>query len=140
MAASNPQFPDIVTFTLGGTSFKEDLVSLAIVPIGVDGKSVLTLDGVNHARATVARWELQGTAVVDWDTSRPGLAYKCFNDEGDSVAFVYLPNASAISATNPAANGNCRLSPIAFGGDGNDYATFDFVFPVDGALTLDTTP
>ena len=47
MAASVPQIPKIVTFTLGSAvSFKEDMVNLRIEPDSPEESSILTLDGV----------------------------------------------------------------------------------------------
>ena len=55
MAASNPQIPKVIIFTLGsGTpkSFAEDLIDCAVVPAPGDVQSVLTLDGVTHQDTT----------------------------------------------------------------------------------------
>jgi hypothetical protein len=140
MAASVPQFESIITFTLGGTSFKEDCVSAKIVPAAGDTKSIKTLDGVDHSRVAGPTWAIELEIVVDWDTSRPGLAYYLWNNQGDTVAFVLNVHDAAISTTKPAITGNCVLNPVQYGGDGNDFATATVTLPIDGALTLDTTP
>jgi len=48
MTAAAPQIPKIVIFTLGGTSYKEDLINCKIVPTAGDVQKVITLDGVVH--------------------------------------------------------------------------------------------
>src|SRR5262245_39382087 len=101
MAASVPQLLKIVTFSLGGTSFKEDMVNLAVVPVDADGKTIKTLDGITHGDVQAASWQLQGTCVIDWDTVRPGFAYYSKLHEGESVACIFNANTSALSTTNP---------------------------------------
>ena len=140
MAPSVPQLPKIVTFTLGASSFKEDATGIQIVNEAGDVQTVLTLDGITHQDASASTWFLEITAVLDWDTVRPGLAYYLFNNEGDTVAFVFGWNTSAISTTNPTITGSCVLVPLPYGGPGNEFATATVRLPITGAITVDTTP
>ena len=140
MAPSVPQLPKIVTFTLGASSFKEDATGIQIVNEAGDVQTVITLDGITHQDASNSTWFLEVTAVLDWDTTRPGLAYYLFNNEGDTVAFVFAWNTSAISTSNPAITGSCVLVPLPYGGPGNEFATATVRLPITGALTVDTTP
>jgi hypothetical protein len=142
MAASVPQIPKIVTFTLGSAvSFKEDVVNLRIEPDSPEESSILTLDGVRHKEVSAVGWNLVGTAVQDWDSARPGMANYCWLHQGETVAFVYNAHGSgAESAGQPKFTGFVVLSPLGYGGDGNAFATTDFSFPITGVLTLDATP
>ncbi len=142
MAASVPQIPKIVTFTLGSTpvSFKEDVIDLAIVPDGDSETTVLTLDGVLHKDVTAGGYSIKGKAVQDWDSARPGFAYYCYTHRGETVPFVYSATGTAESAGSPKFTGFCVLSPISYGGPGNAFSESDFTFPITGTLTLDATP
>jgi hypothetical protein len=140
MAASVPQIPKIVTFSLATVSFKEDVINLAIVPDGDTEVSVLTLDGVTHKEVTQGGWSIKGTAVQDWDSARPGFAYYCYTHRGETVAFIYSATGTAESAGSPKFTGSCVLSPISYGGDGNVFAESEFSFPITGTLVLDATP
>ena len=148
MAASVPQIPKVVVFTLAdaagtpsaATSFKEDCVSIQIVNEAGDVQTILTLDGVTHQDASNSTWFLEIEAVLDWDTVRPGLAYYLYNNEGDTANFVFNWNTTALSTTNPGIAGSCVLVPLAYGGTGNEFATAKVRLPITGALTVDTTP
>ena len=148
MAASVPQIPKVVTFTLtdsagtpsSATSFKEDAVGIQIVNEAGDVQSILTLDGVTHQDASSSTWFLEIEAVIDWDTTRPGLAYYLFNNEGDTAAFVFAWNTATVSTSNPQITGNCVLVPLPYGGTGNEFATATVRLPITGAITVDTTP
>ena len=148
MAASVPQLLKVVTFTLTdsagtpstSTSFKEDAVSIQIVNEAGDVQSILTLDGVIHQDASLSKWFLEIEAVIDWDTTRPGLAYYLFNNEGDTAAFVFGWNSAAVSTSNPQITGSCVLVPLPYGGTGNEFATATVRLPITGTLTVDTTP
>ena len=141
MAAAVPQIPKIVTFTLATVSFKEDVINLRIVPDSPEETSILTLDGVRHKSVSGVGWSITGTAVHDWDSARPGLANYLWLHQGETVAFVYNAHGTgAESAGLPKFTGSCVLSPIGYGGDGNEFATTDFVFPITGTLILDATP
>lgn len=148
MAASVPQIPKVVVFTLtdasgtpsSATSFKEDAVGIQIVNEAGDVQSILTLDGVTHQDASASTWFLEIEAVIDWDTSRPGLAYYLFNNEGDTASFVFGWNTATVSATNPQITGSCVLVPLPYGGTGNEFATATVRLPITGAITVDITP
>ncbi len=142
MAASVPQIPKIVTFTLGSAvSFKEDMVNLRIEADDPEESSILTLDGVRHKEVSAVGWSLVGTAVQDWDSARPGFAWYCWTHQGETLAFVFNAHGSgAESAGSPKFTGFVVISPIGYGGDGNVFATSDFSFPITGVLTLDATP
>ena len=141
MAAAVPQIPKVVVFKLGTTSFKEDAVGIQVVNEAGDVQSILTLDGVTHQDASSSTWFLEVEAVLDWDTTRPGLAYYLFNNEGDTVAFEFAWDAGhAVSTTNPELTGSCVLVPLPYGGTGNEFATATVRLPITGALVVDTTP
>jgi len=138
--ASSPQLLKVVTFTLDGTDYSDDALDLEVVPTPGDIQSVRTLDGVSHSDAEAETWGLRVRAVIDWDTTRPGLAYYLFNNKGDKVAFRFRKDTAAISTTNPEIQGTVTLVPISYGGNGNEYAEAEVVLPIDGEIVIDTTP
>lgn len=137
---SEPQILKEVVFTLGGTDFSEDALDVEVVPTPGATQSVRTLDGVSHSDAQGETWGLRVKAVLDWDTTRPGLAYYLFQNKGDKVAFRFRKDTAAISTTNPEVQGECTLVPISYGGEGNVFIEREVVLPIDGLPTLDTTP
>jgi hypothetical protein len=138
--AAVPQLLKIITFTLDGTDFSDDVLDVEVVPEPGDIQTVKTLDGVTHSDAESETWGLRIRAVIDWDTVRPGLAYYLFNNKGDSVAFRFRKDTNAISTTNPEVQGTVVLVPISYGGNGNEYAEAEVTMPINGTPTLDTTP
>lgn len=137
---ADPQLLKVITFTLDGQDFSEDVLDVEVVPEPGDIQKVTTLDGVTHQDAAAESWGLRIRAVVDWDTSRPGLAYYLFNNKGDSVPFVFKDDTSANSATHPAIGGTVKLVPISYGGNGNEFAEAEVTLPIDGDPVPDTTP
>jgi hypothetical protein len=140
MAASAPQIPKIVIFTLATVSYAEDLIDCAVVPAPGAVQSVLTLDGVTHQDVSPVTWGLQIKCVQDWSSSRPGLAYALWAAQGTTVAFVFKNETGAESAALPKFTGSCTLVPIPYGGEGNAYAEAEVFLPITGALVLDATP
>jgi hypothetical protein len=138
--AAVPQLLKIATFTLDGTDFTDDLVDAAVVPKPGDIQSVTTLDGTTHQDAAAETWAINLTIVIDWDTVRPGLAYYLFNNKGDEVPFRFRKDTAAISTSNPEIQGNVKLVPVQYGGEGNTYATAEVVLPINGTPTVDVTP
>lgn len=137
---SNPQILKVITFTLGANDFSLDVVDAAVVAEPGDVQTVRTLDGVSHSDAEAETWALNLTCVIDWDTTRPGLASYLFSNKGDKVAFELRANEDAISTSNPSIKGTVTLVPIPYGGTGNEYATAEVSLPIDGEITVDTTP
>lgn len=140
MAPSNPQLLKVITFTLGSDDYSMDVLDVEVVPEPGDIQTVRTLDGVSHSDAEGETWGLRIRAVIDWDTTRPGLAYYLFNNRGDKVSFEFRKDTEAISTANPSVTGTVTLVPISYGGNGNEYAEAEVVLPIDGTPTLDTTP
>lgn len=141
MTASAPMLPKFVTFTLGGSSFAEDVIDLEIRPVDPDETIITTLDGVVHKTVGTVSWEMRINTVLDWDSGRPGLAYYLWNNQGSTVAFVYNAHGTgAESASQPKMTGSVVLKPVGYGGDGNVYSEFEVVLPITGTLTRDATP
>lgn len=138
--ASEPQLLKVITLTLGAQDFSADAIDAELVPAPGDVQTVRTLDGVSHSDAEGETWALRINAVVDWDTTRPGLAHYLFANKGDKVAFEFRANTDAISTSNPSMKGTVTLVPMSYGGDGNVYAESEVLLPVDGEITEDTTP
>lgn len=138
--AADPQILKIITFTLDGTDFSEDVLDVEVVPTPGDVQTIRTLDGVTHQDASSESWGLRIRAVVDWDTTRPGLASYLFDNKGTSVAFAFRDTTGAISTTKPAITGNVTLVPLSYGGTGNAFAESEVVLPIDGDPVVDTTP
>lgn len=142
MTASAPLLEKLVKFTLGGTSFAEDLIDGYINPIPGDVKTVITLDGIAHVDVGTPSWEFVANMVIDHDSGRPGLAYYCNQHIGESIAFVFNPNslAGAESAALPQWSGTLRIQPVQMGGVGNEYAEYEARFPINGTPLRDATP
>ena len=138
--AAIPQLLKVIAFTLDATDFSDDVLDVEVVPSPGDIQTVRTLDGVKHQDAESETWGLRLRAVVDWDTTRPGLAYYLFNNKGDQVSFRFRKDTEAISTANPEVQGTVTLVPISYGGNGNEYAEAEVVMPISGDPTLDTTP
>ncbi len=140
MAASVPQIPKVSIFTLGAVSYVEDIVNIRIEPIDPEQSTIVTLDGVVHKDVGVYSWQITGTAVQDWDSGRPGLAWYCWTNQGTSKAFVLKNEIGTEAAATPKFTGNCIIAPLGYMGDGGVFATSDFTFVITGTLTLDATP
>ena len=137
---SVPQLLKVITLTLGANDFSLDVVDAAVVPEPGDVQTIRTLDGVSHSDAEGETWALNLTCVIDWDTTRPGLASYLNTNKGTKVAFELRKDESAISTSNPSIKGTVTLVPIQYGGTGNEYATAEVSLPIDGDITVDTTP
>lgn len=137
--ASTPQLLKTVIFTLGATDFSDDILDAEVVPTPGDVLSVRTLDGVTHQDIAAESWALRIRAVIDWDSTRPGLAYYLYTNKGTLVACVFNDTTTPSSTTKPGILGNVRLVPLPYGGVGNEYAEGEVLLPFDGTPTLDTT-
>jgi hypothetical protein len=137
---SDPQILKSVIFTLDGEDFAGDIVSGAVVPTPGAVQTIRTLDAVTHQDAESESWSLNLSAVIDWDSVRPGLAWFLNAHKGEQLAFTFKDTTAANSTTKPLIGGTVTIVPIPYGGDGNVYATADVVLPMDGSPTLDTTP
>lgn len=140
MAASVPQIPKQIIFTLGGVSYAEDVVNLRVEPVEPEESVITTLDGVVHKDVGVGTWNLVGQAVQDWDSARPGLAWYAYTNAGDTIAFVFKNETGTEAAATPKFTGFVVVKALGYGGDGNVFATTDFVWPITGVLTLDAAP
>lgn len=138
--ASAPQLLKEITFTLGATDFSDDVLDVEVVPSPGDVQKVTTLDAVTHQDIGAESWGLRIKAVIDWDSTRPGLAWYLFAHKGETVAFTFRDTTGALSTTKPGMGGNVRVVPISYGGGGNVYAEAEVTLPIDGDPVPDTTP
>jgi hypothetical protein len=138
--AAVPQLLKVITLTLDGTDFSMDVLDASVAPEPGDVQSITTLDGVTHQDAAAETWFLNLRMVIDWDTTRPGLAYYLYNNKGDQVAFRFRKDTEAISTTNPEIQGTVTLVATQYGGAGNEFAEAEVSLPITGALVIDTTP
>ena len=137
---ADPQLLKIITFSLAGTDFSDDVLDVEVVPTPGDVLSVRTLDGVTHSDAQAESWSLRVRAILDWDSVRPGLAWYLFDNKGDSAAFLFRDTTGAISTTKPGIGGTVKLVPLPYGGVGNEYAEGEVLLPIDGDPVPDITP
>lgn len=141
---STPQLLKVITFIIDpagdNEDFSLDVLDCELVPTPGDVQSVRTLDGVSHSDAEGETWGLRLRAVIDWDTTRPGLAYYLFTNRGESKTFRFRKDTAAISTSNPEVGGVVTLVPISYGGVGNEYAEAEVLLPLNGDPTIDTTP
>jgi hypothetical protein len=140
MTASVPQIPKVSIFSLGGASYIEDIVNIRIEPVDPEETTIVTLDGVVHKDIGVTTWQIVGTAVQDWDSARPGLAWYCWTNAGTSKSFILKHESGAEAAGTPKFTGTCIIKALGYMGDGGVFSTTDVVFPITGVLTLDATP
>jgi hypothetical protein len=140
MTASVPQIPKISIFSLGGASYIEDIVNIKIVPVDPEESQIVTLDGVVHKDVGVTSWQIELTAVQDWDSARPGLAWYCWTNQGTTKTFILKHELGTEAAGTPKFTGSCVIKALGYMGDGGVFATTDAVFPITGTLTLDATP
>ena len=140
-----PQILKVAFFTLEVESgdpedFTLDAIDIAIVPSPGAVQTVKTLDGVTHQDAESESWSLDVRCVIDWDTSRPGLASYLFTNKGLNATFVVGWNTATVGATNPRVTGSCTLVPIQYGGPGNTFAEATVSLPIDGLPATDIIP
>jgi hypothetical protein len=140
MPPSNPQLLKTITFSLDGTDFSPDVLDVEVVPAAGDVQSVRTLDGVLHQDAEGETWALRIRAIIDWDSTRPGLAWFLWENRGTEVPFLFRDTTAALSTTKPGMGGNVICVPISYGGTGNEYAEAEVLLPLDGDPVPDTTP
>ena len=141
--ASAPQIPKIIFFTLGATDFSDDVIDAGLVPAPGAVQKVRTLDGVTHQDAEPESWALDLKCVLDWDSTRPGLAYYLNANKGTQVAFVLNVHTSGTatgSTTKPPSSGTVTLVPIPYGGEGNVFVQATVLLPLTGDPTFDITP
>jgi len=140
MTAANPQISKIAIFSLGGASYVEDVVNIRLEAVPGDVQKVITLDGVVHQDIAPTSYQLVITAVQDWDSARPGLAWYCWTNQGTSKAFILKNEVGTEGAATPKFTGFVTIVPLNYMGDGGTFATTDVTFPITGVLTLDATP
>ena len=140
MTASVPQIPKISIFSLGGASYIEDIVNIRIESVPAETSTIVTLDGVVHQDVGPVSWKIVGTAVQDWDSARPGLAWYCWTNQGTSKAFILKHETGAEAAGTPKFTGSCIITPLGYMGDGGVFSTSDFEFVITGVLLLDAAP
>lgn len=143
--ASVPQIPKIVHFTLGASpvDFSDDVTGARVVSEPGAVQKVVTLDGVTHQDAEPESWALELTMVLDWDSTRPGLAYYLFNNKGTQVPFAFNahPGGTATgSTTKPPISGTVTLVAASYGGDANVYSEATVSLPITGDPVVDITP
>lgn len=137
---SNPILPKIITLTIDGEDFAEDVIDAAVVPAPGAIQTVKTLDGVSHSDAEGETWTLELTCVQDWDSVRPGLAWFLLDRKGEKLAVIFNVHDAAVSSTKPSMGFNATMVPMAYGGAGNVYAETAVVLPIDGNPVPDITP
>jgi hypothetical protein len=145
MTASVPQIPKIVHFKLGSTptDFSEDVTAVRVVVEPGAVQKVVTLDGVTHQDAEPEAYSLDITAVQDWDSTRPGLAYYLWLHKGEKVPFEFNAHPAGTatgSTTKPPFAGTVLCVPLSYGGEANVYSESTVSLPIDGTPVLDITP
>lgn len=141
---SNPQLLKEITliFDPSGDNedFSMDVIDAEVVPTPGDIQTVRTLDGVSHSDAEGETWSLRLNCIIDWDTTRPGLAYYLWSNKGEQKLVRFRKDEAAISTSNPGVDFTVTLVPLPYGGNGNEFAQAEVLLPIDGELALDTTP
>lgn len=142
--AAVPQIPKDIHFTIDGTNdFSLDVVDAAVVPSPGAVQKVRTLDAVTHQDTEPESWSLDLTLVLDYSSTRPGLAYYLNANKGTQKAFVLNvhPSGTATgSTTMPPCSGTVTLVPVQYGGEGNQFVTAKVSLPLSGDPVFDITP
>lgn len=140
--ASNPNLPKIVYLMVATNDFSQDVTSARLEFVPGTSNTITTLDGVPHSDIAPGTWVFKGTAVQDWDSSRPGMAYYANANQGTLAACVFNTHADSATgdADSPPVAFNARVVPISYGGTYGEFATTDFEWPVDGTPVWDHTP
>lgn len=140
--ASVPQIPKVVDLSIATHDFAMDVVSarLNFTPGAV--QSVITLDGVVHSDVEPGTWSLDLTAVQDWSSSRPGLAYYLWDHAGETAAVTFNPHSDTTvgSASQPPSTFTVTLVPLSYGGEANVFSTSEVSLPLTGEPLFDITP
>ena len=142
MVVANANIPKIVYLMVGANDFSLDVTAARLEFVPGATQTVVTLDGAPHSDVTAGTWQFVGTAVQDWDSGRPGMAYYANANAGTLVACVFNTHADSATgdADSPPVAFNARVVPFSYGGEGGVYATTDFTWPVDGTPVWDHTP
>jgi hypothetical protein len=137
---ADPQILKDIVLTIDTEDFSGDVTAARMAHVPGAIQTVKTLDGTKHQDAEGGTWQLELTCVIDWDSTRPGLARFLFDHDGETLAFTFKDDESANSTAKPLMTGNLVCVPIAYGGEGNVFATAEVVLPIDGTPVPDTTP
>jgi hypothetical protein len=119
----------------GGTEYANQVSKARFVPdTPIQTMRTLVPDGIVQDVDSTA-WTLELSGIQDLVTAQ-GLARYLFENEGDTVACLVQPRASA----GVVVGCNVILVPTELGGEQGDWAQFEIELPVIGAPTLDDTP
>ena len=139
---ATPQIPKVIFLTIDGDDHSLDVLDAGVVPTPGPVQRVTTLDGETHQDIGATTWSLDLRIVLDWSSSRPGLAYRLMDQAGEAVAFVLNVHADSAtgSAAEPPVSGTCTLVPVPYGGTGNEFVEATVSLPIDGTPVWDITP
>jgi hypothetical protein len=124
------------TLTLDGDQYEVQATSVALVPsTDEEGDPVETLSGDTITADDVTTWELQITAIQDFEDPAGILEFLRAN-AGDVVTYDWKPGSTAV----PHWSGNVKVRPATIGGNVNERLTSEIVLPCQEAPTVDYTP
>lgn len=118
------------TLTVGGTDFGGQVSNVGLIPTKTSTDGTPTLGTPEPAPDESTTWALKGNAVQDWAVTG-GFAEYCRLNDGDEVAFSWVPNTD-LEITY---SGTCKVHAIDIGGDVAKQNTSSFEFAVVGAIT-----
>ena len=118
------------TLTLGAVEYGAQIPNVTLTPSQESVDGVATLADITPTPQVTTSWELKGKAIQDWEDAA-GLTNYLFDNDGDTVAFVWTPN----TAKGVAFAGDCVVVTVEIGGDVNVQNTSDFSFAVKGTPT-----
>lgn len=124
------------TLTLDGDAFATQATSVALVPSTDEvGDAVETLSGDTISPDDQTTWELQITAIQDFEDS-DGLLEFLRANAGDIVTYDWKPTTASV----PHWSGTVKVRPTTIGGNVNERLTSDIVLPCQEEPTADYTP
>lgn len=121
------------TLSLGSTDYGTQVSNVRLVPSNDTEDGTPTLGIPTPPPLITTTWELQGTAIQDWEDAAGFVEY-CRTTNNTTVAFEWVPN----TGNGVTYSGNCTVTAVEIGGDVATQNTTDFTFRVVGDITRGT--
>ena len=109
--------------TAPGTEFAAQATTVTITPDHSQDDPVETLDGSKSTPVLETAWNLNVTAIQDFDDPE-GFVNYCYDNSGETVDFVWTPNAAGVSYA-----GKIQVRAVETGGDVGALLSTEAEFP-----------
>lgn len=126
------------TLIIGATDaeqrFDADTTKVTLTPKTDTDDAVDYLDGSSESGAQSVSYTIDGTVKEDYSTT--GIQAWCFNNQGKTFPFKYIPNNQGQLGFT----GDVLIAPIAIGGDVKKKNDQDFSFTATNVKLTPNTP